>query len=208
LLWLQGGPGVSSMFSVFVETGPYIVEKNLTIKSNDYTWVKEFSVLYIDNPVGSGFSFTHNTSGLSTDEEAIADNLYEALQQFFILFSEYRKNDFYVTGESYAGKYIPAIGYKLHRMKSISNINFKGFAIGNAWIDPITMLDYGSFLKSVGLIDENQMKHFHEEQNKTVSEIRKQNYLNAFNIDALLIGIIQKKHFFSVSFKNFLFSWR
>ncbi len=183
------------MFSVFVETGPYIVEKNLAIKSNDYSWVKEFSVLYIDNPVGSGFSFTHNTSGLSTDEEAIADNLYEALQQFFILFSEYRKNDFYVTGESYAGKYIPAIGYKLHTMRNNSNINFKGFAIGNAWIDPITMLDYGSFLKSVGLIDENQLKHFYEEQNKTISEIKKGNYWDAFKIDAALIGIIQKRFF-------------
>jgi hypothetical protein len=70
------------------------------------------------------------------------------------------------------------------------------------------MLDYGSFLKSVGLIDENQVKHFYEEQNKTISEILKGNYLNAFKIDALLIGIIQKKIFFNVSFENFLFSWR
>ena len=93
-----------------------------------------------------------------------------------------------MTGESYAGKYVPAIGYKLHQMSSTSNINFKGIAIGDGWIDPISMLDVGSFLYQVALIDENQLKHFYEEQNKTVSLIQNNEFLKAFEIYDQLWG--------------------
>jgi vitellogenic carboxypeptidase-like protein len=188
VLWLQGGPGSSSMFSVFFENGPYVIDKDMRVSFNNYSWIQEFSMLYIDNPIGSGFSFTNDKNGFSRDQENIADNLYEALQQFFTIFDDYRKNDFYITGESYAGKYIPAIGYKLHSKKNNSNINFKGIAIGNGWIDPINMLDYGSFLKSIGLIDENQINYFYYLQNETVSQILKGNFLNANKIGSKILG--------------------
>ncbi|XP_013864126.1 putative serine carboxypeptidase CPVL, partial [Austrofundulus limnaeus] len=58
LLWLQGGPGGTSMFGLFVEHGPYVVYKNLTVGMRDFAWTSRYSVLYIDNPVGTGFSFT------------------------------------------------------------------------------------------------------------------------------------------------------
>jgi len=176
------------MFGLFVENGPYKVDKNLNISFNNYSWAQEFSMLYIDNPVGTGFSFTQDKDGLAKNEEDVADDLYEALQQFFTLFSEYRGNDFYVTGESYAGKYIPAIGYKLHTMANHSKINFKGIAIGNGWIDPINMLDIGSLLYQIGLIDENQLKHFYEVQNRTAVDIAKGNFRDAFLINDELMG--------------------
>jgi vitellogenic carboxypeptidase-like protein len=175
------------MFSLFVVNGPYVVDKNIKVSTNNYSWAQEFSMLYVDNPIGSGFSFTHDKNGFSRDQKTIADNLYEALQQFFTLFHDYRKNDFYIAGESYGGKYVPAIGYKLHTMREVSNINFKGCAIGDGWIDPISMLGYGPYLKNIGLIDENQMKHFDSVQNITVSEILKGNYSNAFKIHSLVL---------------------
>ena len=49
--------------------------------------------------VGAGFSFTNNTLGFSTNEEQVANNLYDALIQFFTVFTSYQKNDFYATGE-------------------------------------------------------------------------------------------------------------
>ena len=60
----------------------------------------------------SGYSFT-NSCYVSTQNE-VANDLYDALMQFFQLFPSMKKNDFYVTGESYAGKYVPAISYKIH----------------------------------------------------------------------------------------------
>lgn len=61
-------------------------------------------MLYIDNPVGTGFSFTKSDEGYVTNEAEVGRDLFEALQQFFTLFSEYADNDFYITGESYAGE--------------------------------------------------------------------------------------------------------
>ena len=49
--------------------------------------------------MGTGFSFTENVLGLSTNESEVATNLYSALIQFFTVFSDYQKNDFYITGE-------------------------------------------------------------------------------------------------------------
>jgi vitellogenic carboxypeptidase-like protein len=188
LLWLQGGPGASSLFGLFVENGPYRVDEKLNVNLNNYSWTQNFSMLYIDNPVGSGFSFTQSSQGFAQNEQNVADDLYEALQQFFTLFSEYRNNNFYLTGESYAGKFIPAIGYKLHTMANTSNINFKGIAIGNGFIDPINMLDIGSFLYKIGLIDENQLQHFYLIQNRTAKDIVNGNFSDAFIIYGELLG--------------------
>ncbi|KAF5278369.1 hypothetical protein FQA39_LY05858 [Lamprigera yunnana] len=103
LLWLQGGPGSTSLFGLFSENGPFVVTPKLKLKLRKYSWTHGHSVLYIDNPVGTGYSFTNN--GYSQNETVIGENLYNALQQFFQLFPELQKNPFYVTGESYAGNY-------------------------------------------------------------------------------------------------------
>lgn len=131
LLWLQGGPGSASMYGLFSENGPFKVDDQLNLYENEYTWNKNFSIIYIDNPVGAvcgflfnpslslsliptshsihlikGWSFTQSDFGYSTNEEEIGKNLYSAIYQFFQLFPELQENDFYVCGESYAGKYI------------------------------------------------------------------------------------------------------
>ena len=53
----------------------------------------------VHKQVGTGFSFTDSKEGFSTTETEVAENLYSALTQFFAVFSEYKENDFYVTGE-------------------------------------------------------------------------------------------------------------
>uniref|UniRef100_UPI00398EB001 probable serine carboxypeptidase CPVL isoform X2 n=1 Tax=Pristiophorus japonicus TaxID=55135 RepID=UPI00398EB001 len=99
LLWLQGGPGGTSMFGLFVEHGPYVVTKNLTLEARKVPWTSKYSMLYIDNPVGTGFSFTDQDEGYARNEDDVGRDLYSALIQFFRIFYEYQKNDFYATGE-------------------------------------------------------------------------------------------------------------
>uniref|UniRef100_A0A8C0WLZ7 Serine carboxypeptidase CPVL n=1 Tax=Castor canadensis TaxID=51338 RepID=A0A8C0WLZ7_CASCN len=142
-LWLQGGPGGSSMFGLFVENGPYLVTKNMTVHLRDFPWTTTISMLYIDNPVGTGFSFTDDKKGYAVNEDDVARDLYSALSQFFQLFPEYRKNDFYATGESYAGKYVPAIAHYIHSLNPEKElkIHLKGVALGDAYSDPETILD-------------------------------------------------------------------
>lgn len=115
ILWLQGGPGGSSLFGLFTEIGPFVIgEDELTIKLSDNSWHKKYSLLFIDNPVGSGFSFTDD-AGLTKNSTQVGEQLYEGLVQFYNLFPWLQRNPMYIAGESYAGKYIPSIGYQIYR---------------------------------------------------------------------------------------------
>lgn len=65
VLWIQGGPGGSGTgFGNFIELGPLDIDG----KKREYTWLKEANVLFVDNPVGSGFSYV-------TDESAYTSNV-------------------------------------------------------------------------------------------------------------------------------------
>uniref|UniRef100_A0A672I3B6 Probable serine carboxypeptidase CPVL n=1 Tax=Salarias fasciatus TaxID=181472 RepID=A0A672I3B6_SALFA len=192
LLWLQGGPGGTSLFGLFVEHGPYVVYKNLTVGLRDYAWTSRYSVLYIDNPVGTGFSFTDDDKGFAQNQDDVGRDLYSALTQFFQIFPEYQSNDFYATGESYAGKYVPAISYYIHKNNPIAKvkINFKGMAIGDGLCDPEEMLGgYGEFLYQTGMIDDFQKQYVNKQTDLGVQLIRQQKWLEAFKVfDSLLNG--------------------
>ena len=103
ILWLQGGPGGSSLFGFFIEHGPFYVTDQLELKKRSTAWSLPYNVLYIDQPVGTGFSYTKKEQGYATNQEMVANDLYEALNQFYTMFPDLLKEDFYVTGESYAG---------------------------------------------------------------------------------------------------------
>jgi len=161
LLWLQGGPGASSLLGVFNLNGPFSVCKCCggELKLRDHAWTTTHSMLYVDNTVGTGFSYTGDDSGYSTDETEVARNLYATLVQFFELFPEYQKNDFYVTGESFAGHYVPAVSYAIHQNNPGAKvkINLKGLAIGNGLVDPINQLMYSEYLYQRGFVDGDYM---------------------------------------------------
>ncbi|XP_063054561.1 probable serine carboxypeptidase CPVL [Engraulis encrasicolus] len=194
LLWLQGGPGGTSMFGLFVEHGPYVVYSNMTVGLRDYPWTSRYSVLYIDNPVGTGFSFTDDDRGFAQNQDDVGRDLYSALTQFFQIFSEFQPNDFYATGESYAGKYVPAIGYYIHRNNpsAKTKINFRGVAIGDGLCDPELMLGgYGEFLFQTGLVDEKQKLYVEQQTDLGVTYIQQQRWVEAFQVfDSLLNGDI------------------
>ncbi|XP_037641020.1 probable serine carboxypeptidase CPVL [Sebastes umbrosus] len=195
LLWLQGGPGGTSMFGLFVEHGPYVVFKNLTVGMRDYAWTLRYSVLYIDNPVGTGFSFTDEDAGFAQNQDDVGRDLYSALTQFFQIFPEYQSNEFYATGESYAGKYVPAISYYIHKNNPTAKvkINFMGMAIGDGLCDPELMLGgYAEFMYQTGMIDELQKQYVVEQTDFGIKLIQQEKWLEAFQVfDSLVIGDIE-----------------
>jgi len=190
LLWLQGGPGASSLYALFSENGPIAVTEDLKLVRRQYTWVDKFNVIYFDNPVGTGYSFTDDVAGFATDEVQVGSDMYTALLQFFTLFPTLQDNPFYVTGESYGGKYIPAVAYAIHTQQNGEKepINLVGIAIGNGLIDPYTMSDYGRVLYEIGLIDDQQRDDFTAQQNQAKQDIDNGDFLAAFRIFDLLIN--------------------
>ncbi|GAB0092611.1 hypothetical protein DMENIID0001_076180 [Sergentomyia squamirostris] len=169
VVWLQGGPGTTSLYGMFYENGPFYLTPELDFPPREYSWHLDHNIIYIDNPVGAGFSFTDNEQGYSNTQTEVAKNLYEALQQFLDLFPELRNREVFLTGESFGGKYVPALGYYIYLMNADATdykvINLKGMAIGNGFSDPINQIDVlGHYLHATGLIDRNTRVIFEDIQ--------------------------------------------
>jgi len=178
ILWLQGGPGTSSIeVGLFNEIGPFSVNDELQLVDNPYSWNKNYHILFIDQPVGTGFSFTGSGGYVTTGQE-MEDNLYRALLLFFQQYPAYTKNDFYVFGESYGGKYVPYIASYILQRGSV--IPLKGVGIGDGLSDPITqVLTYAEQCFNLGLIDNNQRKELEQLQNKCAQLARGQQWAAA-----------------------------
>ncbi|XP_020233548.1 serine carboxypeptidase-like [Cajanus cajan] len=156
VIWLTGGPGCSSELALFYENGPFKIADDLSLVWNEYGWDKASNLLYVDQPTGTGFSYSTDLRDIRHDEEGVSNDLYDFLQAFFSEHPQYAKNDFFITGESYAGHYIPAFATRIHRgnkAKEGIHINLKGFAIGNGLTNPaIQYKAYPDYALEMGII--------------------------------------------------------
>ncbi|KAI3789343.1 hypothetical protein L2E82_02136 [Cichorium intybus] len=144
VLWLNGGPGCSSVGGgLMMELGPFRVNRDgKTLSNNKYAWNKVANILFLESPAGVGFSYSNTTSDYNTTGDKItAKDSYAFLINWLERFPEYKTRDFYLTGESYAGHYIPQLAEFILKSNKKTNrtvINLKGAMIGNAFIDDET----------------------------------------------------------------------
>ncbi|XP_059166870.1 lysosomal protective protein-like isoform X2 [Physella acuta] len=132
VLWLNGGPGCSSLDGFLTEHGPFRVDTSgETLIPFPYAWNQVANMIYLESPAGVGFSYSRD-GNYSTDDDDTAKNNHLALRDFFRKFPELASNDFYITGESYAGIYVPTL---VSLVLDDSSINLKGFAVGNGLSD-------------------------------------------------------------------------
>ncbi|RDA84553.1 hypothetical protein CP532_3757 [Ophiocordyceps camponoti-leonardi (nom. inval.)] len=138
VIWLNGGPGCSSEDGALMEIGPYRVKDKDTLTLNNGSWGEFANLLFVDNPVGTGFSFVNTDSYVKELDEA-ADQFVVFLTKFFALFPEYQRDDIYMAGESFAGQYIPYIAKAIIDRNAKTTRNkwsLKGLLIGNGWVSP------------------------------------------------------------------------
>jgi len=171
LIWLQGGPGCSSIQAWATENGPWILkEGNTTFEKNPNSWNKRANVLYIDNPAGVGFSSCgSNVTGCVFDDNTVGPDLLNFMEGWYKKFSEYRNHELYLSGESYGGIFVPYFaqtidwynGNNTHKPGALTkDIPLKGFAVGNGITNwkydglPATMnMTYGRALINDALFD-------------------------------------------------------
>ncbi|KAG9254879.1 Alpha/Beta hydrolase protein [Emericellopsis atlantica] len=138
ILWLNGGPGCSSMVGLFFELGPARINEKLEPVRNPHAWNNNASVIFIEQPVNVGYS--HSPKAVK-DSTQSAKDIYAMLSLFFHQFPEYATQDFHLAGESYGGHYIPAMAAEIlshtHR-----NINIKSAMVGNGLSDVLTQYAY------------------------------------------------------------------
>ncbi|XP_057871865.2 serine carboxypeptidase-like 31 [Cryptomeria japonica] len=135
---LMLGPGCSSVgYGATQEIGPFIINADgKTLSLNEYSWNREANILFLESPVGVGFSYSNKTSDYKMLGDTItAEDTYMFLQNWLGIYPQYRTHEFYIAGESYAGKYVPELAELIHDQNKISSkslyINLKGFMVGN-----------------------------------------------------------------------------
>jgi serine carboxypeptidase-like clade 1 len=123
-----------------------------------YSWTKVASILFVDSPVGAGFSFSRDPKGYDVGDVSASLQLVKFLSNWFGGHPEYLTNPFYVGRDSYAGKIVPFIAQKISEDIEAGvrpTLNLKGYVVDN----PTTgeRIDYESkvpYLHGVGIISD------------------------------------------------------
>lgn len=199
LIWLNGGPGASSMTGLLTEMGPYRITNDGKLIPHAYSWTQLGHMIFFDQPVGTGYTSVRDENGYVNSQEQMAEQLYRALVGFYERHPELRANPLYVCGESYAGKYVPWFSYYIHqRNQAIATtnpptaesgttadhvVNLAGIAVGNGIMWPVLQTrSVPDFAIALGLIDSQQ----YERANAAISsceELHRQGrHVDAFQV--------------------------
>ena len=107
---LNGGPTCSSMIAWGQENGPFNLNlqykgsntstvTGVSLTANPNAWNSVANMLYIDNPVGTGLSYSDSSNDYHADDEQTSTDLFAAVQQFFTMWPEMQPKNFYISGE-------------------------------------------------------------------------------------------------------------
>ncbi|XP_058781478.1 serine carboxypeptidase-like 42 [Vicia villosa] len=135
-LWLNGGPGCSSIGGgAFSELGPfYPTGDGRGLRNNPESWNKASNLLFVESPAGVGWSYSNTTSDYTKNDASTANDMLLFMLKWYEKFPSYKSKELFLTGESYAGHYIPQLAKVLIDYNTHSTgfkFNIKGVAIGN-----------------------------------------------------------------------------
>ncbi|KAJ6368235.1 hypothetical protein OIU78_000756 [Salix suchowensis] len=136
----QAGPGCSSVaYGASEEIGPFRINKTASgLYLNKFSWNSVANLLFLETPAGVGFSYSNRSSDLlDTGDIRTAKDSLEFLVGWMNRFPRYKHREVYLTGESYAGHYVPQLAREImmYNKRSKHPINLKGFMVGNAVTD-------------------------------------------------------------------------
>ncbi|GMY29408.1 serine carboxypeptidase-like 42 [Fagus crenata] len=141
-LWLNGGPGCSSIGGgAFTELGPFYPRGDgRSLRKNSMSWNKASNLLFVESPAGVGWSYSNTSSDYTCGDASTARDMHVFMVKWYEKFPDFKSRALFLTGESYAGHYIPQLAIALldHNAHSTGfKFNIKGVAIGN----PLLRLD-------------------------------------------------------------------
>lgn len=203
LLWLQGGPGCSSMLGNFLEVGPWRVthrpnttQQQLALEPNLGSWNRIFGIVFLDNPIGTGLSFAVTNDEIPRNQSSVAKHLFAAINGFIDSDPLFKNRPIYVTGESYAGKYIPSIGYHIlkqnKRVPVSKREKLHGVAIGNGLTDPVSQVVVHALnAYFIGLINGRQRVELEKAQRKAIRLVKMGSWSKATNARNGVLNLLQ-----------------
>ena len=145
VLWINGGPGSSSMLGNLLENGPLKLVKNdetgdIAVHSlKGQAWSAVSNIVFVDQPIGVGYSYGQRNI---TEGKQIGEYIIKFIKGFYAKYPDLKENSFYISGESYGGKYLPGMASSIidynKNATDVDKIPLKGVLIGNGFTDPIT----------------------------------------------------------------------
>lgn len=192
VMWLQGGPGGSgSGFGNFEEIGP--LDRDL--KPRKTNWVQASSVLFVDNPVGTGFSYTDKPDSYATDVATVASDMLVLLKDFFDQSKDFQTIPFYIFSESYGGKMAAAISLELTKAIKQGTVkcNFAGVALGDSWISPLdSVMTWGPYLYTMSLLDDYGLGEVNGAAEAVKQAVEQGQYLKATELWSVTETVVEQ----------------
>ncbi|KAI3701682.1 hypothetical protein L6452_26936 [Arctium lappa] len=167
ILWITGGPGCSSISGLLYEIGPIKFEEvhyNGSLPSfilRPSSWTKIANIIFLDIPVGTGFSYRRSGQASRSNDFLLADQAYEFIKKWLRSYPEFISNPFYVGGDSYSGKSVPVITQLVSNGNEAGSepyINLKGYLLGNPRAFPDEDNFQIRFANGMGLISDELYK--------------------------------------------------
>jgi carboxypeptidase D len=186
IIWLNGGPGCSSMIGQFLEVGPLMLTPDGKIEENIYSWTNVADVLFVDQPLGTGLSHTQHRS--CNDDRSCNSKFYDFLIHFFRLYKEYvssnhdgtqRTNRIIIAGESHAGHFIPSfVDYLLEKNEGNAKlfIDIDHLVVGNGWVDPSEQYDVSDYAYVMKMITLKEKEILQKKASTCRASLRKSQY--------------------------------
>jgi len=182
VMWLQGGPGASGTgYGNFEEIGPVDIYGNV----RNTTWVQAVNLLFVDNPVGTGYSYVLNDTLFTTNEEEIAADLVTMFGVFLKRYPTFQTQPFWIFCESYGGKMTASFGKALNDAINAGQItsNFKGVALGDSWIEPMDFVNnWAPYLFATAEINQAGYDTIKQWADKTQAACDAQKWVTATNL--------------------------
>ncbi|KAI3400719.1 hypothetical protein diail_1928 [Diaporthe ilicicola] len=141
-VWLNGGPGCSSMDGLLQENGPFLWQPGTySPQPNPFSWTNLTNIVWIDQPIGTGLSSAYpGDPYLVTSEEDVASQFAGFWKNFIDTF-DMHGYDVYLTGESYAGMFVPYIASHFLDKNDTTYYNVKGIQINDPAIGPLSVME-------------------------------------------------------------------
>lgn len=204
VIWLNGGPGCSSLQGLFLGISPLNLSNDMTIGKNEHSWHAYANLLFVDQPVGTGMSYTKGDDYRS-DEKVVAIDFYNFLTKFLQRHPVYLSDGddqakhsraLYFFGESHAGRWIPELSEYILKQNGNPNnrikINLNGIGIGNGWVHPRVQYEYSDYAHGIGLLTFGQVRSLKASYTECLDALDAGTYMSRSclkNMDDILNGI-------------------
>ncbi|GJR23421.1 serine carboxypeptidase-like protein 13 [Tanacetum coccineum] len=145
MLWLTGGPSCSALSGLLYEIGPFSIndaksrfEDKPILELNTHSWTKAANIIFLDQPVGSGFSYAKTPEAYLTNDTSTAMDVYNFLRTWLVDHPKFVNSPLYIGGDSYMGIVLPMVVQEIYNGNEVGEgprMNIKGYLLGNPLTD-------------------------------------------------------------------------